>query len=402
MKNLFRIIQQVLGLRPIAANADMRPTALAANAKTIDPEDGEWFQVAPFGTSKFSPDAGKTWLGQIFAEEDAAAMVEAFNSVLGRLGRMFKGLPIYEGHPDVQPGVYPTGRRLGKIMELETREDGLYAKPAWNALGLENVAEGYWMFPSPAWYYERPGKGQKSFHPVELKSVGLTNSPNIREVQPVAKNSDDTTETTDTDTDMKLKPETMALLGLTEEREYTPEEIEAAIVAKAEMAANADAEKAAKDEAETAKATAEADKLKAEEEKATAMNAATAAAQAQAEAEQARDTAINAMLDQAVTAGTLSKAEADAARGKDLEVASNAIAGATAAKAALNKREITIGDRKVPIHEERGRRQTVLEAVNARMEAAKEDYDTAFNAVRRDPKFADLFLAMKKPGEATE
>ena len=45
----------------LSCSARKLPTALAVNAKTLDPEDGEWFQVAPFGTSRFSPDDGKTY-----------------------------------------------------------------------------------------------------------------------------------------------------------------------------------------------------------------------------------------------------------------------------------------------------------------------------------------------------
>jgi hypothetical protein len=387
-------------LRAIAYNTAQRLVAIAANASTIDGTDADgWFQIAPYGTSKFHD--GKRWLDQCFEKSDAQTMVTAFNGWLAKVARLGSGLPVFEGHPDVRPDLYPTGRRLGKIVELEARDDGLWGKPAWNALGEENKAQGYWVFPSPTWYYPILERGQSSFHPVELKSVGLTNAPNIRDASPMAANAEGDETNLEEDNTMKLTPEQMALLGLTEEgREYTAEEIGAAIEA---IAAKLAGSESAMTDAENAKAAAEAEKTTAETAKATAEEEKTAACNAKVAAESERDTAVakaaNAILDAGVTAGIMSKAEADALRdAPSVEIASNAITAKAGTKA-LPHGVIEIGQRRVAINDAAARQATIAEAV-AENEAKGMTYDAAWNAVKKDPAFAPLFDAMQAPGKS--
>lgn len=146
---------------------------LACNARPVD--GGEWQQISPYG--EFPHPLGM----QRFQRPQADGLVKAFNSLLGRLGNLFRGVPIFVGHPDMDATKYTDHRRRGKLLALEAREDGLWGKPEWNALGNENIAEGYHVYPSPVWAFRKsPGW----IEPTELLSVGLTNFPNIQGVRP--------------------------------------------------------------------------------------------------------------------------------------------------------------------------------------------------------------------------
>jgi phage I-like protein len=150
---------------------------MAVNVAPIDEAKDEWVMISPYGEFKNS-------LGlQIFNRDRADKIVVAFNSVLGKLGRLFRGVPIYRGHPYQRPDIWPDDRRYGRLEALEARADGLYGKPAWNSLGTENIKEGFFVYPSPGWYFDDLGNGRIA--PKVLDHVGLTNSPNIGEVQPL-------------------------------------------------------------------------------------------------------------------------------------------------------------------------------------------------------------------------
>ena len=151
----------------LVATNESREFGFATNELSID---GEWLKISPYGDFP-----NKVGLQRI-QKPDADAMVTAFNSLRGKLARGFLGLPIFVGHPDVQPGDYPDKRRYGKITELEARDDGFYGKVSFNSLGKAVVDDGQFQFNSPTWYLKRDGKFVR---PVELISVGLTNTPQI-------------------------------------------------------------------------------------------------------------------------------------------------------------------------------------------------------------------------------
>ena len=173
--------------REAVANASPEAAAReAAVANALDPAEAidfsesadGWFKISPYGVFR-----GKTpGRPQHVAMENAKAMEGEFNSMLGTLGRLFRGIPIYHGHPDVDPEIWPDDRRIGKISKLDARADGLWGFAEWNSLGDENKAEGWWIYPSPRW--DSP-KGQKNFAPDRLISIGLTNTPRIGESEPV-------------------------------------------------------------------------------------------------------------------------------------------------------------------------------------------------------------------------
>ena len=132
-----------------------------------------WFQVSPFG--RFPHRVGM----QVFDRQAANAIVTLFKSTKDKLARLFRGLPVYVGHPDLDPKAYPDHRKYGSIQDLEVRDDGLWAKPKWSKAGKEIVNDEHYDFQSLLWNMEPVPNEAGAFRPVELISVGLTNRPNI-------------------------------------------------------------------------------------------------------------------------------------------------------------------------------------------------------------------------------
>jgi phage I-like protein len=175
--------------KKIAINHDVTPEEIAfgtaVNVSPIDEAQDEWTQITPYG--EYPNEYGT----QVVNKEYAQDVVDAHNSLLGKLGRLFRGVPVYRGHPDARPDIWPDDRRYGRYNALEARNDGLYGKPAWNSLGTENIKEGFYVYPSPAWHFKSLGDGKIA--PTRLVSVGLTNLPNIREVAPLTNSVSATT-----------------------------------------------------------------------------------------------------------------------------------------------------------------------------------------------------------------
>lgn len=119
-RNLKNRIQ--LYLRSKLGREECHNTAAAAEERAeechnVDEEhaleadaDG-WFKVSPYGVFP-----GKTpGRMQNFHKAEATQMETHFNSWRSKMGRMFRGQPIYAGHPDVDRGMWPDERRLGKV-----------------------------------------------------------------------------------------------------------------------------------------------------------------------------------------------------------------------------------------------------------------------------------------------
>lgn len=155
-----------------------------ANEATIK---DEWIHLAPKG--RFPHARGL----QVFDDIAMEKMANEFNSVAGRLQRMFAGRPLYVGHPDV-PEVadqFPDKKAYAWFEKLEVRTDGLWGKPKMSAPGAELIANGHYKFVSPYVDAVEIGmeNGKRLLRPVQLISVGLTNNPNLP-VQPLANEKD--------------------------------------------------------------------------------------------------------------------------------------------------------------------------------------------------------------------
>ncbi len=156
---------------------------ISACNETVSP-DQEWTRIAPYRA--IPNEVGL----QVFDRAGAEAMVTAFNSVAGKVSRLFRGIPAFVGHPDhpawakENPQIvakYGT-EAYGRIKALEARDDGLYGKVIFNDDGKRLVSgeAAPFAFHSPRWsMLPATHQGQKAFRPVLLHSIGLTNNPNI-------------------------------------------------------------------------------------------------------------------------------------------------------------------------------------------------------------------------------
>ncbi len=218
--NLFRFTKPNVGqgiALGLACNFD---------APAINGTDDDWLLLAPYGETLYRH-VDQTYR-QVFTREQGVQMAAAFNALAARKGDKFRGLPIYAGHPDADPKRWPDERRLGGVTAVEARADGLYVRAAWNDLGEKNRAEGYLVYPSPAWLYDvRATRQSGVIAPDELRSVGLTNTPRLPDV-PAWTNSNSPI-TSEPDPDMNYKTLILENLGLPEDA--TDETIQQAFAA---------------------------------------------------------------------------------------------------------------------------------------------------------------------------
>lgn len=356
---------------------------------------GEWEMIAPYGDF---PSTDRKRM-QRFGVKQAEEMVTTFNSIWHKVGSLFRGVPIYHGHPDVDPKNWPDDRRLGKITALEVREDGLYGKPEYNALGEENKREGWWVYPSPTWL--SPRTTSNVVEPDELMSIGLVNRPNIFESQPwtnaenlkpetLSLNEEEEPETNE-ETDTIMKEKACALLGL-DPAKATDEEISTGL----------DNLKKTMDEANAAKPNEEEEAAKTVDFEAERKRLEKEAADAKTATANARNDAATIAVEAAIARGAITEADREVtfnsfvADGADLPKLAKTLLDK---KPEMNTASLEIGGRKVAISNARERSAAIQEEVSKRMESNGGNYDAAFKSVKKDPKFAQLFEAMKKPGE---
>ncbi len=144
---------------------------------------------------------------QRFDRAAAEQMVAYFRNGWNTLKRAISGLSIYRGHPDLAAELrplldrttdehertalttriasleqqYADHREYGSIADLEVRDTGLALKPVLLPAGVALVNdEGLTKF-SPHWLAVPlpPENGRPVFSPVLLRSIGLTDRPNI-------------------------------------------------------------------------------------------------------------------------------------------------------------------------------------------------------------------------------
>ena len=128
----------------------------------------EWIEI-PFGN--WDHRVGM----QVFDQSSAEAIIANFKS----LGARSKGIPFYEGHPDVNPERWPDKSAKGWIKEMTLSDSGLRLKVAWNSAGQDLVAHEKYAYFSPTWGCLPVSNRSGQFRPIRLRSVGLVNEPNI-------------------------------------------------------------------------------------------------------------------------------------------------------------------------------------------------------------------------------
>ncbi|MBA4136760.1 MAG: hypothetical protein C0518_05535 [Opitutus sp.] len=184
MKNFLRFLCALCGLRVESLTRAVNDAAPAlqrlVNACNVA-FDGksEWTEI------KYGVYPNAVGL-QVFDRAAAEAIVSAFNDRANRIAQMFRGEPIYVGHPDdeawkrANPGIH--AQAVGRIREVQATDTGLRLRLAYNDEGTRLVggdAPAFTSF-SPNWgMLPTTHQGRKAFRPVQLLSIGLTNQPNI-------------------------------------------------------------------------------------------------------------------------------------------------------------------------------------------------------------------------------
>ena len=120
---------------------------------------------------------------QRFTRESAEKMVGYFKSGWNTVKRVIRGLPVFKGHPDL-PGLanqYPDKKEYGYVSDMEARTEGLAIRMTVGE-GGEKIIKGGMKFISPHWLANEIGRTSTNkpiYEPVYMKSVGLTDKPNI-------------------------------------------------------------------------------------------------------------------------------------------------------------------------------------------------------------------------------
>lgn len=392
----FKAFRGVFKAMAINARTALVAIGVATNADVpaISAEAGDgWLLLAPYGDTDYwheeKPGEWKCYT-QVFGQPQAAKMVAAFNATLAKKGARFRGLPIYEGHPDADPKRWTNERRFGGVMAMDARADGLYLRAAWNDLGQQNLAQGYLVYPSPAWLYNmRDAKRTGRIEPDELRSVGLTNSPRIADVDAWT-NSDATPDPNAEDT--MINKLLTKILGVAEDA--TEDQIQTAYNAHFTGDVTAISLKATATNAETAKGTAEAAKTAAEGQVATVT---TERNTARTEATRFRDVAVNALLDSAINTGRLTAAERPAFAQQfatNFDAASTALG---AKKAVLPQQQIDVRrDATGDLSTTSSRRTAFNVRVDELMAERKVSFEQATAAMRHDAVGKQILEAMEK------
>lgn len=124
---------------------------------------------------------------QRFDEDAAGAVIAGLRGVRGAVSRLFGRAPVYVGHPDVpefaarHTDTRAYGRVTGANIAERDGKRGIEFGVAWNRLGVELMDSGAYMYHSPHWPLAIVGRknGVLMTRPVGLRSIGLTNEPNI-------------------------------------------------------------------------------------------------------------------------------------------------------------------------------------------------------------------------------
>jgi Mu-like prophage I protein len=356
-----------LGQRESVANSATTPAREAAVCNSLDAGDAidltddsdGWFKISPYGEFRGTQPGKNQYVDTASAE----AMVSEFNSLLGKLGRAFRGVPIYHGHPDVDLALWPDDKRMGKITQLEARADGLWGLAEWNSSGRENKAEGWWIYPSPRW--DAPAGGTR-FSPDRLISVGLTNTPRIQESEPIFNSHPTDTNTTDTMDPALLRTK----LGL------PPEATDEDVLAKIDSL--------------TAAAVAEETTETAAEKAAETM--ANSLATATGEITSLRTAHNTLLLDGAAADGRITAAERPAwelrLAGANRAEEMNSLAALTPK---LNRKGLNLSDRRADRAESDDLREQVANSVSQLQKSEGLSYSDAWKKAKKDPAFKTYF-----------
>jgi hypothetical protein len=304
-----------LSLFYYAANEAAANEAVVAGSFTITQPDG--FEIA-YG--EYGHPVGV----QVFDREAAQSMANELASLLGKITRGFRGVPVYAGHPDHpdqrMAAQYPDRKARGWIKEIIVGETSARFVTAYNELGKGEVEDAQWAGYSPLWLMQPVANQRGKFRPMILKSMALTNNPNMPVPPLIVANETDGTLTPAATNQDPMKPELkaklMKLLGLADDADETA----------FDEAVNGYFDKMLADKDKPAPAAPdpkpEDEEKKKAEEAAAAANVATAAANEAVR--NLRNTRIDFALEQLVNSGRVTPANVPAEKAKLVACANEA------------------------------------------------------------------------------
>lgn len=387
-----------------AGQEEMKLSAVICTANIAGAASGEWALIAPYGNHA-APDGSYV---QRFSREQAEAVVRTWNSITGKAARIFKNLwhgmgsksslPVWDGHPETDKQRWPKEKLLGEITELRTGNDGLEGRIMWTDNAERPRGP---LFPSPLWWHWPPAAskegGPLEVFPELLESIGLVPTPNISGVpawtanatlagDPQADGDEPQQHDTERTQNIMDKKKLIALLGLAEDA--TDEQIETALKTANAAVEQLQTANTAKADVETQLATANSQVTALTTER-DGLKTTNAALTTQAE------TLRKGVLDIAEKKGAISPAEREAFNDR-LATANTAAAALTElqTRKGLNTAPVEINGNRMDLSTANARQSALNDAVSKRMKENKEDYDTAFAAIRKDQNFAPLFDAM--------
>jgi len=154
----------------------MKPTNIAIlNRGEVLPDDG-MYQVVPMG--EFAVKHGGQRILQVIDARAVASMAQRYLDAGEKL------------LVDFDHFSYDTGQRseaAGWIVSVEARTDGLWARIEWSDVGQPAIVNKRYRFISPVWMPDDcEDLGGDRLRPLRLDSVGLTNQPNLKGMQPLS------------------------------------------------------------------------------------------------------------------------------------------------------------------------------------------------------------------------
>ena len=213
------------------------------------PEDG-YIHISPYGEYAFTKPAAKEGdqplkFRLIIDEKSVDAQIAAFNADKAAAGDAWAGMLCDFDHKSLDSSKDTTA--AGWVIDLQKREDGLWAKVRLTEAGQKAVSGGNYRYTSPVHMPEDldgPITSGAELHPLRIYSLALTNMPRMLQgdfpMQPISSRAvtDERLETTTTTkgTNMdKYKAMLLKMLGLGEDA--TDEQIEGACTSTAETMA---------------------------------------------------------------------------------------------------------------------------------------------------------------------
>ena len=154
---------------------------LIVNRETFQmPADG-WYQLAPLGEFPHAA-AGVV---QVVDAEACTAMVDRFKA--DAAVENFAGLLVDFDHFSLDDQA--RSEAAGWIVDLASRDTGLWGQIRWSDVGEAAVKGGRYRFLSPVWARsDCVDLGNGRVRPVRLLNAAVTNDPNLKGLRPLSNN----------------------------------------------------------------------------------------------------------------------------------------------------------------------------------------------------------------------